>query len=79
MNTEGAKRRMGEERAKALRPDPVRKSTGSAGHQNQYGHTRVVGEDPLTRHAVVNPSRVQPKTETPKLRSRQANTSRQHP
>ncbi len=73
------RRKLAQKRAAALRPDPLPRQGGSAAHRSQQNLSRTLGQDPLARHATVNPSRVQPKAETPKLRSRQANTSRQHP
>jgi hypothetical protein len=58
MDTEQAKRQMDEEHAEGMKPCPPTRTGGSAGHRNQFGHTRMVGEDPLVRHALVNPSRI---------------------
>lgn len=58
-------RRLAQKRIESGKTDAPRKSGGSAGRANQYQHTRLVGADPLVKHAVLNPSRVQPKTPAP--------------
>lgn len=57
MNTEQAKKRMGVEHRAALTPQPKPRSGGSAGFRDQHQYTRLVGQDPLVSHAVINPSR----------------------
>jgi len=58
---------------------PEQRKGGSAGYRNQVGHTRMVGEDPLVRRAVINPSRIQRKAEKPTSKVTPARTGRQHP
>jgi len=82
MNSEQAKRRMGQEHEKALKPDaPVRRQ--SIDKRNQYGGTggRMVGNDPATKKIVDhrNPLYPAPGKANIAPRVRPAKTGRAHP
>ena len=68
-------------------PVSATRQGGSAGHKNQFGHTRMVGQDPLVRSHVGVRSHDNPGGYSPGKKGggevmpkvRRANLSRQHP
>lgn len=79
MDNEDYRRKMAGRHAALDAPCPPVNRKGSAARRNQTIVSRCVGQDPLARRAIINPSRIQPKGPKVPAAGVTPESRRQHP